>query len=234
MKALRTSAAACLCAGAALAITSPATTACGGKCELPDERIELSFPDFIEKACVLGSGDVGTVIDASVSNEGDDLVLTKGEARIAIPALHAKIPDGTLVRVTLFCGSLPGFPVARLLAIDNLPEIDGQPNPTESGERSWLFVAAGGPLPFLGGLPFDFALEEQCEVTTNNGRRKYGVEALVLASDKDVVYVPSGETRPFTVHRGPQAGSYTVENVNITFQDTGIPLATNLRIDRAD
>lgn len=236
MKILRTSAAACLCAGVALAVTSPATTACGGKCELPDERIDLVLPMFVATRCEDTHSGIVTILEGVARREGASLVLHSAvvDEDFVFPDLDVAIPDGTFVTAAIVCESIPGYPLGKLLLIQNLPEIGGEPNPTEDGERTWLFVAAGGSLPIVAGLPADFAFEQVCEVQSANGRSTYGVNALVLAADKDVVLVPPEETRPFTIHRGSQAGAYSVENVNITYQSGAIPVAVNFRITRAD
>lgn len=232
----RASAVASICAAFALAVASPATTACAGKCELPSDRIDLVLPTFVEARCEETHSGIVTILEGAVHREGASLVLHNPilEEDFTFPDLDLSIPDGTLVTAAIVCERIPGFPTGKILLIQNLPEQDGAPNPTEAGERTWLFVAAGGPLPIVDGLPADFAFEEQCEVVGSNGRTKYGVEALVLASDSDVAYVPPGETRPFTIRRGPQAGVYAAENVNITYQDGALPVAVNFRMWRDD
>lgn len=238
VKLLRT-AAACLCAGVALALTTPSTTACGGRCEVPTDTIDIVFPEPFEHGKCSSFLGGFMMLEGAVHHDGASLVLLRDGDSSAFPSLGVDIPEGTLVRVTLACSGAAEWNAARVVWIQNLPSLNGTTNPTESGERTWLFAIGGYPPMYLGGLPVDLAFEQVCAVRDERSRT-IGVEALVLASGADVVYVPPGEARTFTIHRGPEAGVYEVENVNITFAsfDTSDipegPLTMNFRVARAD
>ncbi|MFO0590438.1 MAG: hypothetical protein U0441_23040 [Polyangiaceae bacterium] len=242
MKALPITASASLCAVVALALTSPATSACGGRCELPTDDIEIAFPEQIEQALCNGDFQGGhLVLEGAVHRDGASLVVVRGKESFSFPSIDAAIPEGTLVRVTMGCTKLVVGYEAHVVWIRNAPSLGETTNPTESGERTWLFAINGYLPSYSGGLPTDFAFEEVCEVKGEAGQRT-GVEALVLVSGADVVYVPPGETRPFTIHRGAEAGAYDVQNVNITFDMTGVdgihvgeyPLTMSYRLTRAE
>lgn len=227
--------------GLALALvgSTAGNTACDGQCSLPTERIVLKLPEPLEQRCSSGSlGSAGGLLGA-VHREGAALVLSTETEDLAFPDLDADIPDGTFVRVSFACQNvLAVYDQGRALVIENLPVFGGVANPTESGTRVWYLVAAGGTLLLPDNLPFDYALEQVCEAG-NDEDGYFDSEALIIADGNKAVIVPPGETRPVTLTRGPHAGKYSVQNVNITFAlrsaaGSDFPVAVNFRIRRAD
>ncbi len=220
----------------ALAASTAGNTACEVQCSLPTERIDLKFPPPLESACFKGL-DIGA-FEGVVHNDGTTLVLTIGTEDLPFAELDAGIPDGTFVRLSFLCQTIPQFEQGRLLVIENLPALGGVANPTEGGTRLWHLVAAGGSLLIFSALPVDYALEQVCEVDNDEDGR-FDVESLIIADGNKAVIVPPGETRDVTLTRGPHAGKYSVQNVNITFGDnttagSDFPIAVNFRIRRAD
>ncbi len=213
---------------AALGAAATGGAACNEPCALPTARIEVKLPDALEPGCAAGA--MG-VFEGAVHRDGKALVLTTGKEVLSFPDLDAAIPDGTFVRLFVACRHVPLREPGRFLAITNLPSLGIVPNPTESGERLWYMVANGETV-FVLDFPATFALEQACEV--GNDQEGYlASESFVLDGGDQVVIVAPGETREFTTVKGEQAGTYSFENVNITYAGDS-PVALNFRIRRAD
>ncbi len=215
---------------AALGAAATGSTACNEPCAVPTARIEVKLPDLLEPGC--NAGAVG-FFDGAVHRDGKALVLTTATQALAFPDLDAAIPEGTFVRVVVACQRIPQFDPGRFLSITNLPSFKGVANPTEGGERLWYMVAGGGALILFSDLPVTYALEQVCEVR-NDQEGYLSAESLILDGGDQVVMVAPGETREVKATEGAQAGTYSVENVNITFSDADLAVAVNFRIRRAD
>lgn len=173
----------------------------------------------------------GATIEGAFQATATGFTVSKGAPTTEIGGAQPAIPDGTLVRLTWQCGGgVYGGPGAWVM-VENLPELDGAPNPTEDGGRLWFFEAAGGAIQ-VGDVPFDTVAAPHC--TEGGGvayRKPHSIT--VSGADFDAVALP-GETETFAVASGPHAGSYALENVNWTVAaNADVWTETNYRITRA-
>jgi hypothetical protein len=158
---------------------------------------------------------------------------------LVISGLTAVIPDGTFVRARFECSNdVWSGGAGQFLQIDNVPAIDGMPNPTEDGARLWL-VAAGG----RGHIPSDFRFALEAETACHAAKRSEEetkdpeVARLTLSGEGVSVTAEPEETAPFTIDTGSYAGSYQLHNVKAMTTYYGCchaSVSRNFTITRAD
>jgi hypothetical protein len=178
-------------------------------CTAPTEMIELSL---LGTECYLVDFGTTVTLDGAIVPLANGFGLAHGAQVLEVTGTEAAIPDGTFVRLTYSCNHpLYGSPGAYLL-IENLPELDGDPNPTEDGERLWLFVAAGGGAAVPTGVPFQTDTTAQCKEGTGPVWRE--PHLVTVSGDGFSATAPPTGAAAFTVPSGPDAGDYQLENVN--------------------
>jgi hypothetical protein len=225
----------------AAAVLACAAAGCSAEpCSLPTRKLQLSMAR--ELMCDLSPHE--NYLDGVFHPADGGFVLTTHGLDLEFKGPEPAIPDGTFVRFVFWCfpgGVLPG---GSLFWLQNLPSLDGAPNPTEPGSRVWYSMGAGGYVtPIPTRIPFAYALELAC--TGTGDQASFESESIVLIDADPVLVVKPGETASFEIPSGRHAGSYEIENVNITFAvdrngsgpvtTTGeIPISINYRIVRAD
>ena len=182
----------------------------GGACVAPETKLDLSLLDGVCYA----EPTAGEVLDGVFEATPTGFRVSAGASETEVGGPQPSIPDGTLVRLTWQCGSgVYGGPGAFVL-LENLPELDGDLNPTEAGTRLWFFEAAGGNASVPDGVPFDTEATPHCKQGSAIAYREPHV-LTVSGPDFQGQALP-GETETFQVPSGPNAGSYDLENVNWT------------------
>lgn len=157
-----------------------------------------------------------------------------GGSELTIEGPEPAIPDGTFVGMVYVCvhqtmGDLGG----QFVVLFNVPSFQGALNPTEDGSRVWLILASGGPAPLPDQLPFAYALEQSCAGLAD--APLLASESLIFLDPKPPVVVAPGEKGRFVIAKGPHAGAYEAENVNIVYStDKDNPVNVNFIIQRAD
>jgi hypothetical protein len=156
------------------------------------------------------------------------------DATVELHTSSPSVPEGTLVRVTERCDNGTGY-----VMIENLPELDGTPNPTEGGSRLWYFAMSGYVEVLPPGFPFSYDEPEACTIFTQDeaGGYRTHVKDLVLSGAGFSVTVPPEQVATLTVPSGPHAGAYEAWNAAIWFRPAA-PLADtasvrSFRIQRA-
>ena len=215
----------------AFAAGGAAGTACTSECDFPSEEITVTLPDELETYCRDNSRE--QAIDGIFVRTDGGFALQAGMEEYAFPDSDADVPNGTFVRVVVQCLHLGGNGLGKLVILTNLPEIEGEKNPTEGGTRLWFAAGGGGSLILNNTLPIDYAMEEVCHAQIDSERGRY-LEAMIPFDGARGTVVRPGETRAFSIARGEHAGSYELDNVNIVFSEDDDPVRVNFRIRRAD
>lgn len=158
-------------------------------------------------------------------------------ARLSVdtPGLSATIPTGTFVRVALQRGpSGDGVSTQKCghsVVIVNLASWDGVANPTEPGERLW-FV---GHHAHVGQFdePVEVSSKLVCEDDGGSAGQLYD---LVFAAPEATATATAAQasSASWTVESGPQAGAYTVRNLNAALNAFHPVGETRYWIERAD
>lgn len=198
---------------------------------MPAERLTVTLPAGIEDRCD-GSLRLGQ-LEGVFTHAERGFLLSSGAESYLFPDTEADIPNGTLVRVRHMCMRFLQLRMGKLVAIQNLPALGAQKNPTEDGTRLWSLIVAGGVLLLPGNLPFDYAFEEVCKEGNDEDGYRHA-EAVILIDGSKAVVVNPGQEGEIEVTRGEHAGRYGVENVNVVFSDDDLPIEVNFRIRRAD
>lgn len=145
---------------------------------------------FEVDACALVTCDQPALYSVSVDAGGQALVLP---------------PAGTFVRLTYVVEGTDAFAVV----LDNAPALEGMANPVDTTAHVW-FEAMNG---FAPDVPFSasFTLTDRCytEDGTVTARNMY-VDA--VGDPDERIEVRMGETMPWTIPVGPNAGTYDVTN----------------------
>jgi hypothetical protein len=153
---------------------------------------------------------------------------------VSFGSFIASIPNGTFVRAHYQC--IHGWDsTGSIVQIDNVPELDGVPNPTESGTRLWL-VACGTrtspPTSF-----FNMEAEEACS-TSDDTYEYFNVERLTVSAPGFRVTAEPEAVVPFSIPSGDYAGGYELHNINVSSfgpRDSYHPGSTlDFTITRAD
>ena len=116
-----------------------------------------------------------------------------------------------MCRLNYSCNPRVWRPGAYLL-VENLTELTGSPNPTEDGERLWLFLAAGGHAVVPDGVPFQTDTTAQCKEGAGAIWRE--PHLVTVSGDGFSATALPSQAATFTVPSGVHAGDYQLDNVN--------------------
>lgn len=175
------------------------------------------------------------VIEGTFTATPDGFEVANTGGTVAIGPEQPAIPDGTFVRMTYGC--TPGFygDAGGFVLLENLDSLEGDLNQTESGERLWFFMTAGGEAYSYTKAPF--TIEPMAFCGDGEPFESYSAQRLLRVSGPGfMVDVPPGESAELSAADGPHAGAYTFENVNYTdigFEGGDATSNINMRIVRA-
>lgn len=181
----------------------------GVACVVPTDTVPLGVPQDPS-----GMNPIHEA-DGAFAATADGFTVTTAAETIYISGVSPAVPDGTFVHITH--AALQGFygPAGAVVRLDNLPELDGAPNPTEDGTRVWYFAASEGGNPG-DESPFTATYESYCSTGDfENGSND--VETLTLTWTDGTITVLPGQEESFTVASGEDAGAYVAKNVNIQY-----------------
>lgn len=213
--------------------SDPSTTSGGvDDCAVPDELLDLSLLSGSDCA---GGVAIDGDLEGAFTLTADGFEVGAMNNKVAIGPVQPAIPDGTLVRLRYGCQ--PGFygGAGAWIMLENVGAIGNKTNPTEPGVRLWYFMTAGGEAYSFPEPPFAIATETECSIEKD--LTIYAPRRLHVTGPGFDVVVPPAASSPFTATGGPNAGDYTLENVNVTgiaYQGGDATMRTNMRITRAD
>ena len=184
----------------------------------------------VEGAVVDGDFATGLSVDTCAPNEACDPDLALLE--IAMPGVAGTIPAGTFVRIDFDRGLVgdPSLPkCGHHVVVTNVPTWGGAQNPTEDGERVWLVGHHASASQYAE--PFVVTTSDGCEP---NDMNRVDILEVQAPDAPDVATVAHGTSASWEVTAGPQAGLYTVRNLN-TVINLSHPLGdTRYFLKRAD